>query len=194
MEYFDDSYVIYRNRPVFGAQFDVCLLAPNIGIIIFEVKAWKRDTILRVENGDRIVIKSFNEETQKEEEAFENPTDQARGYVYKMRQKVRTKTGKNPLIYEMVCFPNLTKQEYDDAGIEPVWESEISIVKEDLASKADFYAKMNIALKEVAETEYWLNLLYDTEYISTEQFDSIMADCLELLKLLTSITKKQKKI
>lgn len=147
IEYFDDSYVIYRNRPVFGAQFDVCLLAPNIGIIIFEVKAWKRDSILRIENGDRIVIKTFNEETQMEEEAFENPTDQARGYVYKMRQKVRTKTGKNPLIYEMVCFPNLSKSEYDDAGIEPVCESEITIVKEDLASRADFYAKMNLAMK-----------------------------------------------
>lgn len=147
MEYFDDSYVIYRNRPIFGAQFDVCLLAPNIGIIIFEVKAWKRDTILRVENGDRIVIKSFNVETKQDEEVFENPTDQARGYVYKMRQKVRTKTGKNPLIYEMVCFPNLTKSEYDDAGIEPVCESEITIVKDDLASKSDFYAKMNLAMK-----------------------------------------------
>ena len=147
MEYFDDSYVIYRNRPIFGAQFDVCLLAPNIGIIIFEVKAWKRDTILRVENGDRIVIKSFNVETKQDEEAFENPTDQARGYVYKMRQKVRTKTGKNPLIYEMVCFPNLTKSEYDDAGIELVCESEITIVKDDLASKSDFYAKMNLAMK-----------------------------------------------
>lgn len=29
MEYFDDSFVIYRNRPIFGAQFDVCLLAPK---------------------------------------------------------------------------------------------------------------------------------------------------------------------
>ena len=119
----------------------------NIGIIIFEVKAWKRDTILRVENGDRIVIKSFNVETKQDEETFENPTDQARGYVYKMRQKVRTKTGKNPLIYEMVCFPNLTKSEYDDAGIEPVCESEITIVKDDLASKSDFYTKMNLAMK-----------------------------------------------
>ena len=36
IEYFDDSFVIYRNRPIFGAQFDVCLLAPKIGIIIFE--------------------------------------------------------------------------------------------------------------------------------------------------------------
>ena len=132
MEYFDDSYVIYRNRPVFGAQFDVCLLAPNIGIIIFEVKAWKRDTILRVENGDCIVIRTFNEETGEPEESKENPTDQARGYVYKMRQKVRNKTGKIPLIFEMVCFPNLSRQEYEDAGIEPVCESEISIVKEDL--------------------------------------------------------------
>ena len=158
MEYFDDSYVIYRNRPVFGAQFDVCLLAPNIGIIIFEVKAWKKDTILRVENGDRIVIKSINEETQKEEEAFENPTDQARGYVYKMRQKVRTKTGKNPLIYKMVCFPNLTKSEYDDAGIEPVCESEITIVKEDLASKQDLYVllmhMMQCHLTEHIEKRY----------------------------------------
>lgn len=147
MEYFDDSYVIYRNRPVFGAQFDVCLLAPNIGIIIFEVKAWKRDTILRVENGDCIVIRTFNEETGEPEESKENPTDQARGYVYKMRQKVRNKTGKNPLIFEMVCFPNLSRQEYEDAGIEPVCESEISIVKEDLESKAAFYSKMNLAMK-----------------------------------------------
>lgn len=147
MEYFDDSYVVYRNRPIFGAQFDVCLLAPKIGIIIFEVKAWKRDTILRVENGDRIVIKTFNEETGREEETSENPTDQARGYVFKMRQKVRTKTGKNPLIYEMVCLPNLTRDEYEDSGIEPVCENEISIVKEDLATKSDFYAKMNLAMK-----------------------------------------------
>lgn len=147
MEYFDDSYVIYRNRPVFGAQFDVCLLAPNIGIIIFEVKAWKRDTILRVENGDRIVIRTCNEETGEPEESKENPTDQARGYVYKMRQKVRNKTGKIPLIFEMVCFPNLSRQEYDEAGIEPICESEISIVKEDLENKAAFYSKMNLAMK-----------------------------------------------
>ena len=33
IEYCDDSYIIYRNRQVFGAQFDVCLLCPNFGII-----------------------------------------------------------------------------------------------------------------------------------------------------------------
>ena len=61
IEYFDDSFVIYRNRPIFGAQFDVCLLAPKIGIIIFEVKAWKPDTIKEVKNGDSILIKTKDE-------------------------------------------------------------------------------------------------------------------------------------
>ena len=56
-------------------------------------------------------------------------------------------------------------------------------------SKADFAAKMNIALKEANETEYWLQLLYRTEYLTTAQFDSILQDNRELLRLLISICK-----
>ncbi|MBR5562055.1 MAG: four helix bundle protein [Clostridia bacterium] len=59
-------------------------------------------------------------------------------------------------------------------------------------SKPDFYSKMNIALKESSETEYWLELLYESGYISKEQFESVYADCCELLKILMSITKTQK--
>ena len=59
-------------------------------------------------------------------------------------------------------------------------------------SKADFYAKMNIALKECSETEYWLELLHESGYIDDESFDSIYKDCKEILKLLMSITKTQK--
>jgi len=56
-------------------------------------------------------------------------------------------------------------------------------------SKADFSAKMNIALKEISETEYWLELLFETEYLSETQFKSIYDDCQELLKILYSIVK-----
>jgi four helix bundle protein len=59
-------------------------------------------------------------------------------------------------------------------------------------SKADFYAKLNIALKEASETEYWLELLFESEYIEKPAFGSIYADCQELLRLLVSITKTQK--
>ena len=60
-------------------------------------------------------------------------------------------------------------------------------------SKADFYSKLNISLKEASETEYWLELLYESEYITKEQFESVQTDCRELLKNLTAITKTQKK-
>ena len=56
-------------------------------------------------------------------------------------------------------------------------------------SKADFRAKMNIALKEASETEYWLELLHESDYISEEQFQSIIADNIEIIKILTSIVK-----
>ena len=58
-------------------------------------------------------------------------------------------------------------------------------------SKADFYSKMNIALKECSETEYWLELLHESGYITNEQFESIYSDCKEILKILMSITKTQ---
>ena len=56
-------------------------------------------------------------------------------------------------------------------------------------SKADFIAKMSIALKEANETEYWLKLLYRTQYLSNEQFESINNDIQELLGLLVSICR-----
>lgn len=57
-------------------------------------------------------------------------------------------------------------------------------------STADFAAKMSIALKECSETEYWLKLLYRTDYLSQQQYDSLYEDVTELLKMLTSICKQ----
>ena len=56
-------------------------------------------------------------------------------------------------------------------------------------SKADFTAKMSIALKEANETEYWLKLLYRTEYLSQSQYTSMNADVQELIGILTAICR-----
>ena len=53
-------------------------------------------------------------------------------------------------------------------------------------SKADFISKLHIALKETAETEYWLKLLILSEYISKELGDSLLLDCLEIKRILIS--------
>ena len=56
-------------------------------------------------------------------------------------------------------------------------------------SRADFISKLSIALKEACETNYWLRLLQATDYLSDSEFSSMIADCKELEKILTSIIK-----
>ena len=59
----------------------------------------------------------------------------------------------------------------------------------DAVSKGDFLNKMYIALKECSETIYWLELLYRTDYLNEAQYKSMYADCNELRRILTSISK-----
>ena len=56
-------------------------------------------------------------------------------------------------------------------------------------SRADFVSKLSIALKEASETDYWLRLLQATDYLSETEFSSVIADCKELERILTSIIK-----
>ncbi len=56
-------------------------------------------------------------------------------------------------------------------------------------SKADFAMKLNIALKEASESEYWIELLGESGILTEQEFASIHQDCRELIKILTSILK-----
>ena len=56
-------------------------------------------------------------------------------------------------------------------------------------SKKDFLSKVYIALKECSETLYWLELLYETDYLRQAEYNSMRSDCEELRKMLSSTTK-----
>ena len=62
-------------------------------------------------------------------------------------------------------------------------------------SKADFYAKLCISLKEASETEYWLELLNESGYLKghKKEFDSLYSECQEIIKILVSITKTRRR-
>ena len=60
-------------------------------------------------------------------------------------------------------------------------------------SKADFVNKMSIALKEANETDYWISILKDTDYISINQCESLRSDCGELIAMLISTVRTGKK-
>ncbi|MBX2930915.1 MAG: four helix bundle protein [Chitinophagaceae bacterium] len=59
-------------------------------------------------------------------------------------------------------------------------------------TKNDFKHKLAIAQKEINETIYWLELLKETDYLTLEQFESINADAIEIIKLITAIIKSTK--
>ena len=59
-------------------------------------------------------------------------------------------------------------------------------------SKRDFIHKLAIANKEAFETEYWLNLLKDSHYLSEQQANSMLADCNSIQKMLVSSIKTLK--
>jgi four helix bundle protein len=87
-------------------------------------------------------------------------------------------------------------QEYDLAS--QILKSGTSIganVREALRgqSRADFRAKMSISLREANETQYWLELLMNVDYLSTKEYNSLQYDCIELCKLLMSIVKSTSK-
>jgi len=60
-------------------------------------------------------------------------------------------------------------------------------------SKADFIHKLSVALKEVDETSYWLELLVRTYYINSEQYESLNADAIALRKIISSIVMTTRK-
>ena len=95
-------------------------------------------------------------------------------------------------IYNLAHFLNEEKHEYRIA--DQIFRSGTSIganlaEAQCAVSRNDFIAKIYIALKEANETLYWLQLLYSVRLLVKDQYDSIYADCLELKKLLTTITK-----
>ena len=59
-------------------------------------------------------------------------------------------------------------------------------------SKNDFLNKLNIALKEADETDYWMDLLHATNYLDDEMYESLNVDCNEIIKILTAIIKTLK--
>lgn len=94
-------------------------------------------------------------------------------------------------------YKHLSKEQNEYTLSKQVLRSGTSIganVKEAIqaSSKRGFLMKMNIALKEASETDYWLELLKATDYIDAIASESIINDCKELNKILSSIVKTTK--
>ena len=142
--YLDDRHIIYWNRQVYGREFDVCILMPGKGILVVELKGWREESILRVENNDAVVIETTDGEIST------SPQKQARGYRFSLERHIRQNIGKFPLVYQMVCLPQVSRAFFKSRRLDVVMEEKFTILKEDLADNAAFFNKLDQALREVS--------------------------------------------
>ncbi len=152
-QYLDDNHIIYWNRQLFGREFDVCILMPGKGILVVELKGWREDHILRVENNEFIVIQT------EDGEIYSSPQKQARGYRFSLERHIKQSIDKFPVVCQLVCLPQVSKAFYTEKRLDIVAEERFTILKEDLENKAVFYSKLDQALRE---TNTWKRDLFDT--------------------------------
>ena len=153
-DYLDDSFVIYRNRQLYGKEFDVCILMPDKGILVVELKGWREETVVRAEAPDTIFIST------EDGEVSATPQKQARGYRFSMERHLKDNIGKFPLVFSMVCFPQISKQFFHDQRLNVILEERFTFLKEDMADKSSFFAKLNEAICEV---QHWKRDPFDAK-------------------------------
>lgn len=142
-EYFDDNCIIYWNRQLYGREFDVCVLMPGKGILVIELKGWREETVVRVDDNNNAIVFSVG---SREEKA--SPMRQARGYRFSIERHIRQSVDKFPLVLQMVCLPQISKACYQQKRLDVVCEERFTLLKEDLADNAAFFSKIDQALRE----------------------------------------------
>ena len=130
------DWVVYNTRSINGREYDFCVIAPNMGLFIVEVKGWNPDRILNVIDANTIFLAG-------EENPEDSPRGQARGYRFDLRKKIQRELGMNPLVMSFVCYPRISEDEYYTKGLNVVSEANETIFKEELSDSLKLYQKFN---------------------------------------------------
>lgn len=130
------DYIVYFNRSVYTWEFDFCILAPKQGLFIVEVKGWSPDYVVNVINSDQINLKG-------EEKPVGSPRKQARAYCFDIIQLLKNKYRFNPLVMDVVCYPEITKDDYYKKRLDVVSDEYETIFKEELEDPKKLLDKLN---------------------------------------------------
>ena len=135
--YLPGNIVVYNNREINGREFDFCLLIENVGALIIEVKGWLASKI-NVQGVDNIIVEGFDKPQT-------SPKKQARAYRFALLNKIVAKYNTSPLVFDMVCYPFISKEEYISTHLNIVSEEQFTIFKEDLETKESLIQKIQTA-------------------------------------------------
>ena len=121
-EYLPSDMVVYNQREINGREYDFCVMAENLGIVVIEVKEWLAEKII-VNGVDNIDVEGY-------ERPQTSPKKQARVYRFAILNKISEKYNVSPLVLDMVCYPFISKAEYESSRLDIVSEEQYTIFKE----------------------------------------------------------------
>lgn len=164
--------VVYNQREVNGREYDFCVMAENLGLVIIEVKGWDSDKI-DVRGVDNIIVEGYDEPQT-------SPKKQARAYRFAILNKIVEKYNVSPLVLDMVCYPFITQEQYIKTKLDIVSEPEYTIFKEDIEDgeklnekiqhlftrnkfipHADFSYDLLVRIRKQLEPEFELSVVDD---------------------------------
>lgn len=125
-EHLPNEAIVYNNREINGRELDFCILMKNVGMIVVEVKGWISDNIFDVAGVDEIIIQGYAKPVK-------SPKKQARAYRFGLLNMLNDRFNVSPLIFDLVCYPFISKKEYYDKRLDIASEESLTIFKEDLA-------------------------------------------------------------
>lgn len=139
--------IVYNSREVNGREFDFCILMKNVGMIIIEVKGWLADSIFDVAGVDEIIIQGYDKPEK-------SPKKQARAYRFGLLNLISDKYNVSPLIFDLVCYPFISKKEYYDKRLDIVSEEALTLFKEDLSDPIRLGDKLLNAYNQCKSTPH----------------------------------------
>lgn len=131
-----DNVIVYHNRSINSHQYDFCLLVPNMAVFVIEVKGWSYDYITSVKSADEILLKSGR--------INKSPYKQAQGYKFGILKKIQKQFNFSPLVLELVCYPNLTREDFISKKLNRVSDETMTIFKEELENPVALQKKIQI--------------------------------------------------
>lgn len=121
--------VVYNQREVNGREFDFCILMKSVGLIVVEVKGWTADSIFDVAGVDEIIINGYMKPEK-------SPKKQARAYRFGLLNLINERFNVSPLIFDLVCYPFISKSQYYEKRLDVVSEETLTIFSEDLTNSS----------------------------------------------------------
>lgn len=133
-ENLSNKFNCYYNYYVKERETDFCILVPDLGYVIMEVKGWDGSDILSVEDNTEIKYRNSNNEV----ETDYSPLKQCRTYCHKLSDMIKEKKNMSVFVSPVVCYPFMTEEIFYQKSMDLISPREVTLLKEDFKVPSRF--------------------------------------------------------